>query len=136
MFFIVGSALALKIMLQLGSTIPEVSKLAFGFRPIVIAYLHLVLLLIVTIFLLTFLYSTNRLSHNKVSIVSLFAFTVGVILNEVVLAVQGIAAFSYTVIPFVNEMLFFIALFMLASALMLFLTQWKTAIPDANQASS
>ena len=136
LFFIVGSALTLKILLQLGSTIPEVSKLAFGFRPIVIAYLHLVLLLIVSVFLLTFLYATNRLSHNKVSIVSLFSFTLGVILNEVVLAVQGIAAFSYTVIPFVNEMLFFIALIMLASALMLFLAQRKTAIPDANQASS
>jgi hypothetical protein len=134
LFFIVGSALILKIMLQLGSTIPEVSKLAFGFRPIVIAYLHLVLLLIVTVFLLTFLYSANWISHNKVSIGSLFTFAIGVILNEVVLAVQGIAAFSYTVIPFANEMLFFIALLMLVSAILLFLAQGKTAVPDANQA--
>ncbi|MBK6785510.1 MAG: hypothetical protein IPG79_18500 [Saprospiraceae bacterium] len=35
-------ALIIKIMLQTGSIIPEVSKLAFGFRSIVIAYLHLV----------------------------------------------------------------------------------------------
>jgi hypothetical protein len=27
-------------------------------------------------------------------------------LNEVILAIQGIASFSYTVIPLVNEMLF------------------------------
>jgi hypothetical protein len=33
-------------------------------------------------------------------------FSIGVLLNEIILAVQGVAAFSYTGIPFVNEMLF------------------------------
>ena len=36
-------------------------------------------------------------------------FTFGVILNEAVLAIQGIAAFSYTMIPKVNEILFLAA---------------------------
>ena len=33
-------------------------------------------------------------------------FSIGVLLNEIILAVQGIASFSYTIIPFANEMLF------------------------------
>jgi hypothetical protein len=125
LLLIVGAALTVKIFLQLGSTIPEVSHLAFGFRPIVIAYLHLVLLLIITVFLLVFIYSSAWLKHSKTSSMGLYGFTIGAILNEVVLAVQGIAAFSYTVIPFVNEALFFVAMLMLTSAFILLLSQQK-----------
>jgi hypothetical protein len=39
--------------------------------------------------------------------------TIGVVLNELVLSVQGIAAFSYTIIPYVNEILFGIAIILL-----------------------
>lgn len=125
LLLVVGAALTVKIFLQLGSTIPEVSHLAFGFRPIVIAYLHLVLLLIITVFLLVFIYSSAWLKHNKTSSMALYGFTIGAILNEVVLAVQGIAAFSYTVIPLVNEALFFVAMLMLTSAFILLLSQQK-----------
>ena len=52
LLYFIGAALSLKILLQLGSTIPALSQLAFGFRPIVIAYLHLVLLAIISLFLL------------------------------------------------------------------------------------
>ncbi len=102
----VGFALSLKFLLQLGSTIPAISKLAFGFRPIVIAYLHLVLLAIISLFLLFYIYA-NRLKHfNKPVKIGLIVFSIGVLLNEIILAVQGIASFSYTIIPFANEMLF------------------------------
>ena len=55
----VGFALSIKFLLQLGSTIPAISQLAFGFRPIVIAYLHLVLLAIITLFLLFYIYANH-----------------------------------------------------------------------------
>src|SRR5690606_37571256 len=38
----VGFAFAVKIALQLGSNIPALNQFAFGFRNVVIAYLHLV----------------------------------------------------------------------------------------------
>jgi len=47
-------ALSAKLFLQLGSTIPSLSDLAFGFRPIVIGYLHLVLLGVITLFILSY----------------------------------------------------------------------------------
>jgi hypothetical protein len=37
-------------------------------------------------------------------------FSTGVLLNEIILAIQGIASFSYTPIPYVNELLFITAL--------------------------
>lgn len=106
-------ALSIKFILQLGSTAPFLSQLAFGFRPIVIAYLHLVLLAVISLFLLFYIYANHLLLISKNIKIGLLLFTIGVFLNESVLALQGIAAFSYTLIPYVNELLFFVALLLL-----------------------
>ena len=113
---LVLSALALtaKLLLQLGSTIPSLSDLAFGFRPIVIGYLHLVLLGVITLFLLGYMFAEKYFHINKMAIAGAIVFVGAVILNEVFLMVQGVAAITYTPIPFINEML-------LGSALLLFL---------------
>ncbi|MFZ1678033.1 MAG: hypothetical protein WBP41_02455 [Saprospiraceae bacterium] len=126
LILIIALAFTFKLFLQLGSTVPAISKLAFGFRPIVIAYLHLVLLLIVSMFLLTFMYSTALLHQTKKTRIPLLVFASGVILNEIVLATQGIGAFSYTVIPYANEILFVIALILLISSLFLAAAQFQT----------
>ena len=102
----IGFATSVKLLLQLGSTIPSLSKLAFGFRPIVIAYLHLVLLAMISLFLLFYIFSNQFIVLNKKIIQGLIIFSTGVLLNEIVLAIQGIASFSYTLIPGVNETLF------------------------------
>jgi hypothetical protein len=101
----------------LGSTIPAISKLAFGFRPIIIAYLHLILLAIISLFLLFYIYVNNFIAVNKKTISGLILFSIGVVLNEVVLGIQGVASFSYTLIPFINEALFGIAILLFASIL-------------------
>jgi hypothetical protein len=80
----------------LGSTIPALSQLAFGFRPIVIAYLHLVLLAIISLFLF-FIYANHLIHFNKQIKIGIIIFSIGVLLNEIILAIQGIASFSYTV---------------------------------------
>lgn len=123
LFLIVALALTLKLTLQLGSTIPGISKLAFGFRPIVIAYLHLVLLLIISVFLLAFIYGTGLIRTNKMAKYALIAFTTGAVLNESVLAVQGIFSFSYTVVPMANETLFGIAVLLVSAAALLAFSQ-------------
>ena len=102
----VAFALSIKFMLQLGSTIPAISQLAFGFRPIVIAYLHLVLLAIISLFLLFYIYANHLIHFNRQIKIGVITFSIGVLLNEIILAIQGVASFSYTPIPYVNEMLF------------------------------
>ena len=106
----VSFALSIKLILQLGSTIPFISNLAFGFRPIVIAYLHLVLLAIITLFILFYIYANHLIFISKKIKYGILLFSIGVLLNEIVLAVQGLASLSYTTIPYVNEILFSVAI--------------------------
>jgi hypothetical protein len=106
----IGLAASVKFLLQLGSTIPALSQLAFGFRPIVIAYLHLVLLAIISLFLLFYIYAKHTFYMHKKLKFGIILFTIGIFLNELALAIQGIASFSYTLIPFINEILFGIAI--------------------------
>ncbi len=109
----IAFCVTLKLLLQLGSVFPAVSKLAFGFRPIVIAYLHLVLLAIISGFLLAYLY-TNELVHRSTkTMVFLVIFVFGIFLNELLLALQGIFSLEYLLIPYANEMLFIVALILL-----------------------
>jgi hypothetical protein len=126
----IGFALSVKFLLQLFSTIPVVSQLTFGFRPIVIAYLHLVLLAIISLFLLFYIYATHLIYFIKPIKSGLVVFSIGVLLNEIILAIQGIAAFSYTVIPFVNEMLFGAAIVLVSGiGIMVFYSIKKVKMP-------
>lgn len=115
----VAIALIIKVSLQLGSTIPAVSKMAFGFRPIVIAYLHLVLLAFTSVFLLSYLYINNLLRFSRLSVIGIGIFVFGILFNEIMLAIQGIASFSYTMIPFANEILFGISVFILLGLILI-----------------
>ncbi|MCX6189512.1 MAG: hypothetical protein NTW54_07930 [Bacteroidetes bacterium] len=106
LFIAVAIALTVKLSLQLVSTIPAISKLAFGFRPIVIAYLHLILLAIISVFLITYFSATGLIAINLRSKIGLIVFGAGVFINEILLATQGIASLAYHVVPYINELLF------------------------------
>ncbi|MBK8366892.1 MAG: hypothetical protein IPL10_05625 [Bacteroidetes bacterium] len=125
LFLFVGISFSIKLLLQLGSTIPALSDLAFGFRPIVIAYLHLVLLAVISLFILSYLYTFKLIEVNKLTTVAFSFFVVGIFLNELVLAIQGVAAFGYIVVKYVNEILFGISLILLLGALLIVFSQSK-----------
>lgn len=127
-FLLVAAAFTVKLLLQLGSTIPVLSKLAFGFRPIVIAYLHLILLAVISVFLLNYIYTLQLIHINKTARRALIVFVTGVFLNEIVLAVQGIASFSYTIVPYVNEILFAIAVLIFFGIFFLLVSQRKSQL--------
>jgi hypothetical protein len=127
LFLILSLTITVKFLLQLGSTIPIVSKLAFGFRPIVIAYLHLVLLLIISVFLISFLLVTNHIANSKLTRFALLFFVVGILANEFLLALQGIMSFSYVVVPYINELLFGVSLCILFGLLLLFISSLQKA---------
>lgn len=119
---LIAIAYSSKLLLQLGSTIPEISTLAFGFRPIVIAYLHLVLLGIISVFLLTYILGFIFAETGKSLKVFFLCFTAGVYLNEIALGAQGIASLSYTLIAGINLLLLIISLWMLLSLIGLFVS--------------
>lgn len=126
LFLMVLISVCIKFALQLGSTIPSVSKLAFGFRPIVIAYLHLVLLAITSLYLILHIHAFSAKGDQNMMKTGLVALGAGIFLNEGILAVQGIASFSYTLVPGVNEMLFAVSLLILLSVIMLLVRSMKT----------
>ena len=128
------SALALtaKLLLQLGSTIPALSDLAFGFRPIVIGYLHLVLLGVISLFLLGYMFTEKYFMLNKSAKTGVLIFACGVILNEILLMVQGVAAISYNTLPFINEMLLGTALILFTGTLLLTFTKINIDKTDFN----
>ncbi|OQA04013.1 MAG: hypothetical protein BWY67_02343 [Bacteroidetes bacterium ADurb.Bin397] len=121
-----GTALTIKLLLQAGSVIPELSKLAFGFRTIVIAYLHLVLLAMISVFLLWFIYTNNLIQNNKLVLKGIIIFISGIFLNEMVLLIQGLASFSYTMIPYADVSLIFISSLMFSGLVLILIGNVKS----------
>jgi hypothetical protein len=120
-------ALTIKFLLQLVSTHPALSQLAFGFRPIVIGYLHLVLLGVITIFILGYTISLKLLTPGRYFQPGVWIFISGIIINEFLLMLQGITGLSYILIPNMNEMLFVTAVIMFSGLLLV-----NSQIPDRN----
>ncbi|MDE3142914.1 MAG: hypothetical protein KGL19_02085, partial [Bacteroidota bacterium] len=112
-------ALTIKLLLQLGSTIPSLSQLAFGFRPIVIGYLHLVLLGVTSIFIIGYIVSKDILPVNTTFRKGIFVFVAGIIINEMLLMIQGVAGMGYVGIPFINELLLGAAIIMFSGLLLM-----------------
>ncbi|MBL7925074.1 MAG: hypothetical protein JNL88_12810 [Bacteroidia bacterium] len=125
LFLFIAVSVTIKLLLQLASVHPELNTLVFGFRNIVIAYLHLILLAIITVALITFFYVKGIVSRGKRSVAGIRIFIAGIFLNEVALAVQGLASFQYIPIPKINELLFVIALVIWAGLLILLSGQGK-----------
>jgi len=110
-------ALTIKLTLQLGSTHPELSQLAFGFRPIVIGYLHLVLLGVISIFILGYTISLNVLNARRYFRIGVWVFFSGILINEILLMLQGVTGLSYVIVPYINELLFVAAIIMFSGIL-------------------
>ena len=112
-------ALSIKIVLQTLSTIPSLSQISFGFRPIVIGYLHLMLLGVISLFLIAYVASNQMISFNRKFILGLYVFVIGIITNELLLMWQGIKSMNYIGIPNISEYLFVAALIMFSGMLLL-----------------
>lgn len=98
-------AFTIKLILQSGSIHPELSHLSYGFRPIIIGYLHLVLLGVTSIFIIGYIVSFKLININNLLIKGIYVFVFGIIVNELLLMIQGVAALSYTGIPYIHIML-------------------------------
>lgn len=125
-----GIALTIKLLLQTGSIIPELSKLAFGFRSIVIGYLHLVLLGVITLFILGYVVINRYMRITRAAVTGIIIFIAGIFLNELILFIQGTGAISYTSVPYTNEMLLGAAVLLFAGLLILSISQRQEKAPE------
>ncbi|MBS1666544.1 MAG: hypothetical protein JST58_04130 [Bacteroidetes bacterium] len=112
-FALCAVAFTIKLSLQACSVIPALSKLAFGFRPIIIAYLHLVLLAVISLFILAYMVGFRMILVDRTTKIGLIIFVTGIFLNEFLLMIQGIGDLFYFAVPSIE-------LFLLIAAMVLF----------------
>jgi hypothetical protein len=129
LYSIAISGFILKVLLQFFSVHPQLSQLAFGFRPIIIGYLHLIFLVFVSLFLLGLLAEKNIVSlQSDTARLGLVIFTGAVIINEILLAVHGFASIYYYYLPYINLILFLNTILILTGATLIYLSLKKERI--------
>jgi hypothetical protein len=126
LFIFSAIALSIKLLLQLGSTIPFLSKLAFGFRPVVIGYLHLMFLGVISLFIIGFCKMNKFLTATRAGNTGISIFVSGIILNEIFLLIQGLSYMNYISVPYINESLLGAAIWMFVGILLLNIGLRKT----------
>ncbi|MET3113444.1 hypothetical protein AAKU52_001167 [Pedobacter sp. CG_S7] len=110
LLILASTAFIIKIILQLLSAIPYLSNYAFSYRPIVIGYLHLSFLGIISFFILAYINEVLIAQGRRLSKTGVLIFTSGVILQEIVLMIQGLEAMEFKPLPYANLILFFLAI--------------------------
>jgi hypothetical protein len=115
-------AFAIKIVLQALSAVPQLNTYAFGVRPIVIGFLHLVLLVFVSVFIIGYFLQNQMLQlTTPAGKRAGWIFLIAVLVNEVLLMLQGIAGITYHTLPYANHLLLLTALFIFSALLTLFI---------------
>jgi hypothetical protein len=91
---------AIKMLLQIGTIIPSLANAVFGYRPIIIGFLHLVFLGFVTFYILSNFVNDNvfRLERT-ISETAIVFFSSAIVINETILLVDGIGLMFYTTNP-------------------------------------
>lgn len=109
-----------KTLLQMGTIVPDLGNTIFGYRPIIIGFLHLVFLGFVSFYLLSRHIDEgifNRQSPFAKGALSLFAF--GIIAQEVVLMIQGIGLLTGSAPHIYHWMLWGLSLLLFLGALLI-----------------
>lgn len=99
-------AFVLKIILQMLSVIPYLSHFAFGFRPIVIGYLHLSFIGIISFFILGYINEVLKPVHRRLNGGGIILFVIGFLVQEIVLMMQGLEAMEIEPLPHASMILF------------------------------
>lgn len=107
---LVSIAFVLKIVLQLLSIIPYLGHLAFGFRPVIIGYLHLSFVGIISLFILGYINEFIHRFKGKVSGIGALVFVIGFMVQELILMFQGLEAINVEPVKAANLILFFCAI--------------------------
>lgn len=119
---LVAIAVSLKQFMQPALLHDTLAAWAYGFRPVIIAYLHLVLLGVFSLFLLFYSHAFYSSGAMRSRMNALKLFAAAVILNELVLAWQGAAAIEYLLVPGIDWALLAAACLLALGALWLWLS--------------
>lgn len=107
--------LVLKFLFQGMSAVPYLSEYAFGLRPIVIGFLHLVFLGVISLFIFGYGMHENLVTQNSLVRNGIKLFIAGVMLNEIILFSQGLGAMFMYAVPYVPPSLLTVSLLLMLS---------------------
>lgn len=119
-------SMSIKVVLQVGSTYYPLSQIVFGFRPIIIGYLHLVLLALISVFILGYIMAEKLIATMRTTTIGLVIFVSGIFINQILLMIQGGAALATKNIPYINGLLFSAALIMFSGLLLITINQIRS----------
>ncbi|NEU09540.1 hypothetical protein GZH53_14535 [Flavihumibacter sp. R14] len=106
LWILAAIAFVIKIILQMLSIIPVLSSYAFGFRPIVIGFLHLSFLGIISFFIIGFINQILNDTYRPISKRGVSVFVFGVLMQEIILMSQGLEAIEFEPLPYADILLF------------------------------
>lgn len=117
-----------KIVLQALSAIPFFGRLAFGCRPVIIAYLHLVMLCFLSFFIIAlFIGEKIYRVDTPLQKAAISVWMAGVMLNELVLAMEGLLASTGRLYPHGGIFLFVAAVVILTGIAVFAASQFRSA---------
>lgn len=117
------AAFFLKTVVQVGIVIPAIGNEVFGDRPMIIGYLHLVMLGFVSLYLLAHLFYTGFFKRGDAwSRKGIIVFTCAAIGNEIVLMIQGFSAMLMLGSSIYPWLLWSAAIFLLLGSLIILLS--------------
>jgi len=116
----------IKMFLQMGTIIPVLGNAVFGYRPIIIGFLHLVFLGFVSFYIFfNFVEAGVFAKAKRASIAALACFTTAVILNETILLVEGVGLMVYSTNQLYPWLLWLASIFLAAAALLILVARLK-----------
>ena len=115
------AAFLIKLVLQIAIATPELKILVFGFRPIIIGFLHLVFLAFVSFSLLAH-FAEDKIIVTKSGKRAIIVFTIASLLNETILLIQGIDLMSGQNREVYPWLLWFAAMMLVTGAVLIFIS--------------
>ena len=131
LWILAACSFVIKIILQFLSVFPSLGDFAFGFRPIVIAYLHLCFLGMISFFLLGHFNETFK-PYRKMNRSGILLFVSGVVIQEIALLVQGLEMIGLNLLLPTGITLFFASLIMGTGLFLIVFKIWGIKKSTAN----
>ena len=122
-FYFAAAALTFKFLLQVLSSNQTVGDMVFSCRPIIIAYLNLILLGAFSMYLLAYGLYKNYLKANNLAKLAFVYLFFGFVLNELFLVSQSTSLVTLIPVPYINHGLLGAALTLLFGAGLFFISQ-------------
>jgi hypothetical protein len=117
----------IKMVLQTGTIIPWLGNAVFGYRPIIIGFLHLVFLGFVTFYVLSLFLEEDMLNPAvRMSRFAILYFSIAVILNEAILFIDGLGRLFRKTNPIYDQLLWLVSIGLFTGAIFLLAARIKS----------